>query len=99
MKLSVKLDIVTIVYKPTNAEIFKCVQFNQSEDDTISNIPNKIDHNFTPSPEHLEELEQSMVMYDGELNIEGYEDLYRFLSNVEGHDFFDVNYSSQTVEF
>lgn len=97
MELNVNLDVITITYKPTGQEVFKSVEINGYEDGDMNSLKYKIGH-ADMKPEHLAFAEKTMVMYDGEMNAEGYDELHRFLSYVEDCDFFKVNFTTVEVK-
>ena len=98
MKFELSLSTITITYKPTGEEIFKSATPMSSDSDDISSLAYKINYNFSPSDEHRELAEANMVMYDGELNVEGYDELSRFISYVDDLDFLKVTYDTKKVE-
>jgi len=97
MELNVNLDVITITYEPTDQEVFKCVDLNSDGEGDMNSLKYKIGY-ADMIPEHLAFAEETMVMYDGEMNAEGYDELHRFLSYVEDCDFFKVKYTTVNVK-
>jgi len=98
MELNVNLDVITITYEPTGQEVFKSTEINGDGDGEgdMNSLKYKIGY-ADMIPEHLAFAEEKMVMYDGEMNAEGYDELHRFLSYVEDCDFFKVKYTTVNV--
>lgn len=97
MKLILTIDIITILYKPTGEEVFKCAEVSNGNETEMQDLKYKYPP-FAVTEEHRKIANENGCMYDNYMNAEGFDELHRFLSYVEDCDFFDIRYSTQTVE-
>lgn len=95
--MKLKLYIITITYKPTKVEVFKCAKLNSDNEIAMNNL----DYIYPPF-DIIEDDRKFAVdngcMYDNYMNAEGFDELYRFISYVEDCDFFDIKYSTKDIE-
>ena len=95
MKLKLSIDIIEISYK--DKVVFKSAEFNNGNETTMDEL------NWKAIPFEMDEVDKkiatdAMVVYDNELNAEGYDEMFRFISCVENYDFFKVVYKTEKLE-
>lgn len=95
--LKLTLNIITVVYKGTNTEVFKCAELNNGKETEMWELDYKTTK-FKMTPEEEHRAEELGVYIYGELNAEGFDELNRFLSYVDDLDFLETKYKTQKIE-